>query len=133
MHSRKRYMKGCGHRRHHHTTKKNQKTRMMKTIYQSQRQPCRSAIRFMRRNVPARMPDVSEKASFCIGVNNCSACTRALRTISLSCLVESRTSLPMAKPTWTRVRAQIPTSAESALTSFSSLTFAVKPSSCSSF
>ena len=45
---------------------KNQKTIMRKTIYHSQRHPCRAAMLFMRRNVPASMPDVSENASFCI-------------------------------------------------------------------
>lgn len=40
-------------------------TRTRKTMYQSQRQPWRSAIVFIRRNVPPRMPDVSANASFC--------------------------------------------------------------------
>jgi len=55
----------AGYRRNHHTTTKNQKTRMRKTMYHNQRHPWRSAILLMRRNVPARMPDVSENASFC--------------------------------------------------------------------
>lgn len=33
-------------------------------MYQSQRQPWRAAMLFMRRNVPERMPDVSANASF---------------------------------------------------------------------
>ena len=44
---------------------KNQKTMMRKTMYHSQRQPWRSAMLFMRRKVPERMPEVSAKASFC--------------------------------------------------------------------
>lgn len=54
------------HRRNHHTTMKNQKTRMRNMMYQSQRQPCRSAILFIRLNVPESMPEVSAKASFCM-------------------------------------------------------------------
>lgn len=53
-----------GHRRNHHTTIKNQKTTARKTMYHSQRQPCRSAMLFILRNVPLRIPDVSENASF---------------------------------------------------------------------
>lgn len=45
---------------------KNQKTVMRKTIYHNQRHPCRVAMLFMRRNVPASIPDVSENASFYI-------------------------------------------------------------------
>ena len=39
-------------------------TNTRKIIYQSQRQPCRSAILFIRRKVPERIPDVSANASF---------------------------------------------------------------------
>ena len=55
-----------GHLRNHHTMMKNQKTMRRKIMYHSQRHPCRAAILFMRRKVPARIPDVSEKASFCV-------------------------------------------------------------------
>ena len=44
---------------------KNQNTTMRKTMYHNQRHPCLAAMLFMRRKVPERMPDVSEKASFC--------------------------------------------------------------------
>ena len=44
---------------------KNQKTNMRKMIYHNQRHPWRSDMLFMRRNVPASMPDVSANASFC--------------------------------------------------------------------
>lgn len=44
---------------------KNQKTKMIKMMYHSQRHPWRSAMLFIRLNVPASMPDVSENASFC--------------------------------------------------------------------
>ena len=57
--------KVAGYRRNHHTTTKNQKTRMIKMMYPNHRHPWREAILFMRRNVPARMPDVSANASFC--------------------------------------------------------------------
>lgn len=65
------------HRRNHHTMMKNQKTMMRKTIYQSQRHPCRAAMLFMRRNVPASIPDVSENASFyiCYGDLRCPTTT----------------------------------------------------------
>jgi len=52
------------HRRNHHTTMKNQNTTTRKTIYHSQRQPCREAMLFIRRNVPDKIPDVSANASF---------------------------------------------------------------------
>ncbi len=52
------------HLRNHHTTMKNQKTTRRKIMYLNQRHPCLEAILFMRRNVPLRMPEVSEKASF---------------------------------------------------------------------
>lgn len=48
-------------------------------MYHSQRHPCRSAMLFILRNVPARIPPVSVNASF----------------IWLSWIVDSRTSLPM--------------------------------------
>jgi len=67
------------HRRNHHTTMKNQNTNTRNKMYHSHRQPCRCAMLFIRRNVPARMPEVSANASF----------------IWLSCTVESRTSFPM--------------------------------------
>lgn len=53
------------HLRNHHTMMKNQKTTIRKTMYHSQRHPCLAAILFMRRKVPARIPEVSENASFC--------------------------------------------------------------------
>lgn len=53
------------YRRNHHTIMKNQNTMTRKTMYHSQRQPWRSAMLFMRRKVPERMPEVSAKASFC--------------------------------------------------------------------
>jgi hypothetical protein len=43
---------------------KNQKTKIRKMMYHNQRQPWRSAMLFIRRNVPERMPDVSANASF---------------------------------------------------------------------
>jgi len=71
--------KDLHHRRNHQTTMKNQKTMTMKTMYHSQRHPCRCAMLFILRNVPERIPDVSAKASF----------------IWLSCTVDSRTSFPI--------------------------------------
>lgn len=62
-HSASRYS-GMNYRRNHQTMMKNQKTTTRKTMYHSQRQPCREDMLFMRRNVPARMLDVSVKASF---------------------------------------------------------------------
>jgi hypothetical protein len=52
------------HLRNHHRTMIIQKTMTKKMMYQSQRQPCRVAMLFILRNVPARMPPVSVKASF---------------------------------------------------------------------
>ena len=52
------------YRRNHQTTMKNQKTRMRNMIYHSHRQPCRSAMVFILRKVPASMPPVSANASF---------------------------------------------------------------------
>lgn len=54
------------HRRNHQTMMKNQKTMMRNRMYHNQRQPCRAAMLFIRRNVPLRMPEVSAKASFCM-------------------------------------------------------------------
>ena len=58
-----------GHRRNHHTTKKNQNTMTTKTMYHSQRQPCRAAMLFIRRKVPESIPPVSANASFWKQVN----------------------------------------------------------------
>lgn len=54
----------CLHRRNHHTMIKNQKTKTRKMMYHNHRQPCRSAMLFIRRKAPARIPDVSANASF---------------------------------------------------------------------
>lgn len=125
------------YRRNHHTMRKNQNTITRKTMYHSQRQPCRAAMLFIRRNVPDRMPDVSANASFCCQqVRFMSHTIGMMRTIWLSCTVESRTSLPIAvvicgnadfsQRTGERMQ-------RNSLTSFNNLTFALKPSSCSSF
>lgn len=53
------------HRRNHHTIMKNQNTTTRKTMYHNHRQPCFEAMLFIRRKVPARIPCVSAKASFC--------------------------------------------------------------------
>lgn len=52
------------HLRNHHTTIKNQKTMIRKTMYHRNRQPCRSAMLFIRLNVPDKIPPVSANASF---------------------------------------------------------------------
>ena len=48
-----------------HTKKKIQPTSTRKSMYNTQRPPCRAAMLFIRRNVPANIPPVSANASFC--------------------------------------------------------------------
>lgn len=48
-----------------HTKKKIHPTSTRKSIYNIQRPPCRAAMWFIRRNVPANIPPVSANASFC--------------------------------------------------------------------
>lgn len=131
---------GC-HRRNHQTTMKNQKTTMRKTMYHSQRQPCRTAMLFMRRKVPARMPDVSEKASFCV-INTCirglavGVMTRDTYHLTklhsrLADLVTNAYGDLYVCPG--RIDNSSRTEQHELLTSLSNLTLAVNPSRCSSF
>lgn len=66
-------------------------------MYQSHLQPCRAAIVFILRKVPARIPDVSEKASFyviCYILTGCTISTTR-RTICDNCTVDSLISFPI--------------------------------------
>lgn len=128
----------AGYRRNHHTTMKNQNTTVRNTIYHSQRQPCFDDMLFMRRNVPDSMPDVSENASFFQAISQHSLQLNEQDSVYHLTELDCRVAHLVADRRSNLYRvgevSSEPNPTLAALhTSFNILTFALKPSRCSSF